>query len=420
MKQATIINKVVIAVLCLGVLLYLGLYFWQSYSTAITTTYAFPYTAYQGGEITGIIVRSEVVLSGSSQTVDLLPQEGERVSKGESVAVLYSNTSGVDIQQQISDLQQEIDQLTYAIQGGTTTEAGVLESNIISAIASVRASADQGDLTGLEDQTGNLRSLVLRRDYTYGDESAAADLEAALAARQAELASLTSSLGAVSTTVTAPVSGVFSGVADGYETLVTPEMLSSITVSQVDELLSASPTAPAGSVGKLITGNRWYFVATLDSQDLTVREGQTYTLSFSGDWAGRVEMTLERLGDVSDGRVPAVFSTNRYLSDTSLLRVQTVDLISQEVTGIRVPRGALRVVTRTTTDSESGQEKVEEVTGVYTVVAAQAEFQEVNVLYQDEDYYLVEPVDATSSHRLRAGDEVIVRGENLYDGKVVR
>ena len=57
---------------------------------------------------------------------------------------------------------------------------------------------------------------------------------------------------------------------------------------------------------------------------------------------------------------------------------------------------------------------------VYTVIRSQAWGQEVEVLYTDDNFYLVRPVDDTASDRLRPGDEVIVSSADIYDGKVVR
>ena len=57
---------------------------------------------------------------------------------------------------------------------------------------------------------------------------------------------------------------------------------------------------------------------------------------------------------------------------------------------------------------------------VYTVIRSQAWGQEVELLYTDENFYLVRPVDQNASDRLRAGDEIILSTSEIYDGKVVR
>lgn len=103
-----------------------------------------------------------------------------------------------------------------------------------------------------------------------------------------------------------------------------------------------------------------------------------------------------------------------------MLRAQTVDVVVQQLEGIRVPRKALRVITETVTDEDTGATSQVNRYGVFSVVSSQAEWQEVEVLYTGDTYYLVRPVNADAARRLRAGDEIILNSSGIYDGKVVR
>ena len=48
----------------------------------------------------------------------------------------------------------------------------------------------------------------------------------------------------------------------------------------------------------------------------------------------------------------------------------------------------------------------------------QVKFVEVNVIYSDDDYMICEK-QTDDEKVLRLYDEVIVKGKNLYDGKIV-
>ena len=172
------------------------------------------------------------------------------------------------------------------------------------------------------------------------------------------------------------------------------------------------------AVGKLITGSTWYFACLLPGTDTGLQSGRAYNLAFSGDYYGQIRMTLDRVV-LSGEQTLAVFSCRSHLSDTTLLRVQTVDVLTQQLEGIRIPRKALRVVTDDVTREDGTTAQVNRY-GVFTVVRSQAEWQEVEVLYTDDAYYLVRPVDQESATRLRAGDEVILNSSGIYNGKVVR
>ena len=422
MKQSTLTTKIMTAVLVLGVLAYLAVYAVQGWTAQLQTALAYSAQVNVGVEASGIVVREEQVITGAGGYVDLVPNEGERVAAGGAVAILYQDASGLDTRQEIRTITAEIDQLAYALSSGTDgVDTAKLDSAVLQSIVKLRSLAAGDDLSTLEDSALNLRTMVFKRDYTYGDGGEAESIAAIIGEKRAKLEALQSELSRVATTVYAPRSGVFSGVADGYEGLLDPESVRTMTPSRLKALLEGKVSAPAGAVGKLITGSTWYFAAVFPEDEAKgLVEGKKYTVSFSHDWFGSVSMTAEHISDKEDGKVAVLFSARTKLADTTLLRVQTVDIVTRRLEGIRVPRQALRVVTETVTDKETGLETEVQRTGVYTVVGTQAEFQEVSVLYTDDNFYLVEPIDSSAARRLRAGDDVIVNSTGIYDGKVVR
>ena len=424
MKQGTLLNKIVMLVLAAAVVIYLAVYVWNSFSAPFTTTLCYAYTLDDAAEVTGFLVREETVIPGQGGTVELLPSEGERVAKGEAVAVLYQSTAALERSQELSRLNMELEQLRYSLnQNDTTGDSARLSEEVVDAIASLRASVASGDLTSLEERTLNLRSLVYQREYIFEEDGSLEALEAAIAAKEAEIAALESQSAADTTRVRVDQPGIFSGYVDGYESLITPAMLETITPAALDALAAQKVSADESAVGKLITDSTWYFTCVLDAETAErLIEGRTITVRFSRDWSGEVEMTVESVGDPEGGRSAVVLSSTRFLSDTTLLRRQTVELVFDSVEGVRIPKKALRVEQQTVTDEETGEESQVSVTGVYALVGAQAEFKPVTVLAEEEGYCLVKPEPPADGARkiLRAGDEIILTAEELFDGKVVR
>ena len=136
-------------------------------------------------------------------------------------------------------------------------------------------------------------------------------------------------------------------------------------------------------------------------------------------------MKIERVDEAQDGACLVVLSSTRNLADTSMLRKQTVDLVFNSISGIRVPKKAVRTELREVTDPETGDTSTQQVIGVYVLTAAQAEFKSVEILADDGEYYLVQavlpnvPTDNQLKTAFRAGDQVIVSSDELYDGKVM-
>lgn len=421
MKESTLVNKVIIGVICAAVILYFAVYLALGFKPDLVTTTAYAYSVDIGTEASALLVRDEQVISTTGQYVDILLDEGEKVSKGGQIALIHASQDSLETRQTIQSLEAEIQQLEYSLSTGTqATNSSKLDEEVISSMVAIRSLAASGDLSTLEDSALHLRTMVFQRDYSYGNTEAATQIKQLISDKQKQLDSLNASLSQVSQTITSPASGCFSGEVDGFESLITPSMLSSLTMQQLNELLHKEVADPPAALGKVVTNNTWYLATLIDQPSVEgLLEGKTYKISFSDDYYGMISMNLERLV-MENNQTMAIFSTNTNLSDTTLLRQQTVDIIAQQVEGIRIPRQALRVNTETVTDDEGNQSQVNSY-GVYTVVGTQAEWQEVKVVYSDDDsFYLVQPVDETASSRLRAGDEVILNTTNITDGMVVR
>lgn len=428
MKQGTLNSKIVILALLAAVVVYLGVSAWQSFRDPFTTAATYSYTVDDSVEITGFLVREEQVLANTGGVVELVPQEGEKVAKGGTVALLYQNSSGLEQKQQLQQLQLEKEQLEYALErsdvGGG--DSGQLSQQVLDAIVSLRASVAEGDLTGLESQALELKSLIYKREYAYTDTEeeggdSTASIQAALDSVNSQISALSAQAAQSTSRITASQSGTFSGYVDGYESLLTPDMLETITPSQLTQLAKDRPQEDTTAVGKLITDTTWYFACALSEEDAErLVEGRKVTVRFSRDWSGEVSMTIERVGDPENGQCAVVLSSDKYLADTTLLRRQTVELVFDSVTGVRVPKEAIRVEQRTVTDEETGEESQASVTGVYALVGEQAEFKPVTILKQGDTFTLVEAADTSDRKGLRAGDIVIVAAEDLYDGKVIQ
>jgi len=408
MKQGTAINRIVMFLLLGAMLVYLAGSAWRGLRDPYPTVQAYTYAVGDTLEATGWLARQEQVLTGEGGIVRLLPAEGEKVHVGATVAMIYADQDSLDRAERLETLETEAGQLSAAIEAAGESLQGENSAQAVAdAMVTLRSSVEGTDFTRLESQISAFKSAVYQQAQRYGD---AGELSAALASAQAEIAALRARSVQDTGRVTVSESGVFSGQVDGYEMILTPDSLDSLTPSALDAL---GDRAVAGTgLGKLITDTTWYFVCPLEeTAAVRLTEGEEVTVRFSRDWSGDVDMTVERIGMPENGRVAVVLSSHRFLSDITLLRRQTVELVFDTRTGIRVPTQAVRM--------EEGESVV------YVQVGIRAEKKPIRILAQGEDYYLVEPVveeDATEKQErkaLRAGDMVIVAAEEIWDGKIV-
>lgn len=391
----------------------------------LTTSAAYNYHSEDSITVSGYLVRDEEVLPNNSGLVYITREEGERVSKGNSVAVVYHSQESLSQAQQLEDLRIQLEQLEYAQSVATgSQEVLKLDSSIMDSIYTVRQSMNNEQYTDAEKEASTLRTLILKRDYTYSGEG---DIEGQIEALTTQLRSLASAAKSGSTAITVSKGGYYSSLVDGYETVLTPASLETMTPTSLREI--QPDTSLSSSVGKMIYGNSWYYVTAMSTETAALlTEGSKVTLRFVSGLEQDVPMTVERISADDHGQTLVVLKADQYVSITTLLRDQNAQIILKSYDGIRVPQESLRVWKRTITN-EDGTETTESLVGVYCRIGVEAQFKPVNVVYQGEDYYLVEPNPSAMGsslsekqlelYTLRAGDEVIVTAKDLYNGKVI-
>ncbi len=419
MKEGTKFTKLVTLILLAGVLLYLGIYAFQSLTDPFTTTVAYQDTLDDSLDLAGVIVREEETLSGNSDIVNVVVSEGARVAVGEEVAQLYRDSSALANQQELSELEQELEQLNSILSSSLENQVD-LERQILQTILDLRQQAAAGEMSALETSAQNLRTLTLQyalADSSEEDDGLTETINQAIDDLEEQISALSAQSTGGTTSLTSSSSGLFSQIVDGLESVLTPQAVLSMSPSQLEAALSA-PASTDGLVGKVVTGDSWYYAAVItEEQAQVLSEGEELLMVLASSL--ELTMEVEQLGAAEDGQLVLVLSGDRSLADVLALREQTAELVLERYEGIRIPQKALRIEEETTTDEETGESVTVQVTGVYTVVGVQAQFNPVEIVAAGSDYYLVTPATEDSDHLLRAGDEVIVQASGLYDGKVV-
>ena len=309
----------------------------------------------------------------------------------------------------IETLRAQKEQLEYAKSASSDAATALrLDTDIREQIVSVRAAYESGAYSSLDTLIPQLKTTVLKREYAYNGSD---NLTARLDELSAQISALSSAASGGTTRITAPVSGTYSAVADGYESVLTAEALETMTPSQ---LTAIAPQSVSTTVGKLIEGSAWYFAANISEEDAAgLKVGSSLTLRMASGVEFDLPVKLTRISNAENGKCLIVLKSTRYLSYVTLLREQNAELILNQYEGLRVPKNALRV-------NEDG------VSGVYCLIGRVAYFKPVAIVYQGSDYCLVEPgkIEAAtesqqSLYTLRPNDEVIVSAGELYNGKVV-
>ncbi len=403
MKSRTV-SRLLLGALFLIVLLYFGLQIRQYYADPFALTVAYRYETEDVLTVSGYVVRQEEVLEDLTGLYSLSRSEGEKVGVGQSIATVYATAEAQSRAEEMKTLELQLEQLYFAQEAASSSDAALkLDSDIMQSLFALHGDVTAGELDAAGASGETVRSLILKRDYTY---TAGADYSDVIATVEAQLNSLKTASGADTTSVKAPRSGLYSAVTDGYETVLTPESIMTLTPATYKAVQGNGATSGAG---KLIYGDKWYFVSCMSAEDAAhMKEGRTMTLRFAKGLVSDTTVKVEKISAEENGEAVVIFSCEKFLSDTTLLRLQTAEIILESYSGIRIPKTALRV-------GENGE------TGIYCRSGLFARYKPVEVIYTGSDFCLIRGGDSAANAlaTLREGDEVIVTAADLYDGKVV-
>lgn len=408
MKSTSLSTKFITALLLLAVIAYFGVQGYRYVTDPETTAIVYRYRSEQAIAVRGYVVREEQVVDCAETLLELTHAEGEHIGAGDTIATVYRSAEALRATQELEALRAQKEQLEYARNAANDTETALkLDSEIRDQILSVRAAYEAGSFSALDALSDRLKTTVLKREYAYNGSE---ELGARLEELDAQIREASAASGGT-TRVTASVSGTYSAVADGYEGVLTPESLADMTPSG---LAAVSPQSVSSTVGKIVSGSKWYFAASVSEADAAkLRIGQRLTLRMASGVDFDLPVTLTRVSEAENGNCLVVTESDKYLAYVTLLREQNAEIVIDEYEGLRIPKNALRV-------------NGDGVSGVYCLIGRTAYFKPVNIIYQGGEYCLVEPgriEAATESQKslltLRTNDEVIISAGELYNGKVV-
>ena len=406
MKKTDLITKIAALCIFLALAAYLGIYFFRAVKAPVITAPAVQTTVRTETQISGIVVRDETVLYSQAQYRSLAVTEGKRVGKGSAVAVTYTSEESARRAESIRELELEIRQTEGLLSGLVSAEELTARSDALEKASSGLATAvARHAIQEAEESSLSLRSLLFTPD---AENATAGDL----LILRAELEKLQESAKGDTEPIPAPASGIFTTQLDGYETL-RPDELKSLTASSLQEMIDGRQEQTESAFGKIVSSNSWYFAAQIDSDDYAQRadslhRGARVTLEMGRYYNEPLTARIEDVGREKDGCRVLVFSCDRAVMETLSMRVVSATLVTEEHSGIRVPKEAVHTETN---------EEGETLHYLYVLTGVQAEKKYIEIVWETESFYLAAPGPIGSM--LRSGNEIIVSAKELYDGKIM-
>lgn len=397
--------------LSLSLLFYVGYQVFKVLYSNVSVESVTAYSVFETVETQAIAIRSESVVNASAGDGYLfyILQNGDRVAKGGDVAKIYTSEEVASVQQRLELLDEEIAALNdvEALGENNYTSLEAINQQLTAAARAVSVKMNSADTEGIRDLHTQLLTMMNKRQITIGTVGSFSDRLAQLRAQRDQLASQSpSAIG----TVAAPEAGFFIREVDGYEGYFpqTSAELAALTPDAVTAALNASPAKTEGCIGKVAEDFVWYLACVIDGEKAAgIETGQTLSIQLPFVTGETVATTVLAVNRDTTGRAAVILQCSRMSEELASVRVQTVQLLLKEYTGLRLPDKALRF------DSENRA-------GAYVRFGTTISFRYVNVLYHnDKDGYSICEIKDDRDY-VRLYDDVIVEGKDLYDGKVVQ
>ena len=358
-------------------------------------------------EADGVLLFDESYVAGSGN-LGYLAADGERVSAGTAVAEVYSNASQASLRLQLNQLNDQIDLL----QKSQNTSALQLDT-----LLKERSSALYDLLDTLDDS-----------DYEAVDDDANAYLLA-----QNKLWVVTGEAANFTDQITAPQTGYFVRSSSSGRLNASADDILALNAQELQGYLQSDPVlALDGCAGKIVAGFTWRYVGVCTAKQgekLLGQNGKPLSTAVEISFPGQVENSLKATVteveiDQDSGLARFVLACNSINGDVLCLNRAAARISVGERSGLRVPAAAVHYLKEDGTEAQTQGENY--IPGVYVKLGNIARFCPIDPvdadhpLITDGDYILVLPEGTEDSvSKVRLYDEIIVSGQNLYDGKLL-
>ena len=374
-------------------------------------------TTINGLDISAIIIREEqLVKTNTENSLHFEVEDSERVAKNGVIANIYASSEQslaaselVEVQKEIADIEeiQKYNDLK-------AVDMSLLNKKIYDSLNNISFTVGTGRFYGISDCENELLTLLNRKQLATGKT---VDFSAKLNSLKSRLDALTAKVGKPISSVRAEKSGYFVSTTDGYEGVLTPDIIADLTPEFLDNL-KPQKTEDKTVVGKLVSNYTWYIAATVSINDsLQFKVGDSYEIKTSLKSNPTIKTVVERINiSPNEDRAVLVFYCQEMSGELSSIRSGAFTVVKDTYTGIRVNSKALRIVNKTVTD-ENGNTAEKSLTGVYVLNGMTANFVPVEIIYSAQGYALCKISEENGA--LRIYDEIIVKGKNMYDGKII-
>lgn len=376
----------------------------------------------------GFVIRDEsFVTNNSTGVLAYEVDDGEQVSAGLTIAKVYKTEKDVISRTQIESLEKQKASLEKLQEQKRANSVGIetISADINNNFIALQKNLNKGNITQLTQNSNSIINAINHYQIYTGKVSDFSGQIASLATKINELASSSNdSIGEIKTSK----AGYFSTKTDGYEQAFDYKKIKELTL---DDIARPKKTNVSSSVsGKVISSLNWYIackISDAEAKRLTLWDS-TVSVRFSDAYSEKVLASIYSIKQDPNGNDALLILECNYMNkDLTEIRNEDIEIGMGTYNGYKVSKKAIHddYIEKVTYD-DNDNKKVErkKVQGVYVLYGSEVQFKEISIIYAENDFVICDPNPEDgilfSGKTLSLYDQVILEGDDLYDGKVVK
>ncbi|MCQ2514653.1 MAG: hypothetical protein MJ089_06175 [Ruminococcus sp.] len=376
----------------------------------------------------GYIIRDETyVKNNTSGILSYSLNDGDAVRVGGEIAKVFSNEDDAAAQTKADELEKKLNSL-HSLQSSfakNTTDIDTINNDINTNILSMLNNMNNGEVGNVNNYINNLVSSINQRQVYTGKVT---DFNTAIAQLQTQINDLRGSSGSSIGTILSEKAGYFSAHCDGYENSIKSIDVDKIKIDDLDNVSRKS--VEKNVAGKIVSSMGWYVACVVSADDatrLSLWDGAA-TVKLLNVYSESIPASIERIYQENDNSDAVVILKCNYMNSNLIdARKEPVEIGLGNYKGLRISKKAIHddYVTKVTYDENDNMHtETSKVQGVYVLYGSEVQFKQIVILYANQDYVICDK--APDSKLLFNGetvslyDQVIIEGDDLYDGKVIQ
>lgn len=376
-------------------------------SVSIETQTAMTTTVYDTIETRAVVIRDEKAVEALSGITIPAVADGEKVNAGGEIAMSFSSAESAEQYSNFRALEEKHKYYTDlgSTSVGNVTDIELLERNILSDVNSYIRSAGRKDISAAEDFALEVNDDLTRRAILVGET---VDFSQVISDIESKISQIDVSSCKPTGYVTADKAGFYSKYTDGCENMIDYSKVKDMSIEDFNECLTNAVSAKgsAANGGKVINSFIWYFACVVSAEDVAgLRNGyNTQVVVKSTD--KELKCTVVRGADaaLSADQTLLILSCNEMDKSISSMRLEDIEIRVKSYTGIKVNSSAVH--------DRDGEK------GVYALVSNIAKWRRADILYTGDGYVILSYDDPDIKNGIKLYDKIIIRGRDVYDGRV--